>query len=164
MKKAFILITGMIAMAATQPAIANGNNHNMKDMQHGSMHDGQKQVQGNANQMKGMFLVKKEIDGFIVSFHAMKAKEGMQHGGTHNFMVKVEKDGKALSGLMANSKVVHPDGAAESKMLMGMGDWYMAGYDLGHEGRHQLMVLFKAADGAKHFGGVWYPDEGKSGH
>jgi len=52
--------------------------------------------------------------------------------------------------------VVHPNGKAESKMMMKMGDWYMAGYDLGHAGRHQVMVLFKTADGKKHFGGTFY--------
>jgi len=81
----------------------------------------------------------------------------MQHGGSHNVMIKVEKDGKALTNLTANSKVMHPNGKSESKMLMKMGDWYMAGYDLDHSGQHKLMVLFKTADGAKHFGGVLYP-------
>jgi hypothetical protein len=174
MKKTMIVITSMMALAAAQSAIAGGDNHNMKGMQHGTMHGEQmetmkdhgqmkgmkdhKQMQGDMGQMKGMFLVKKDVDGFTVSFHAMKAKEGMQHGGTHNFMVKVEKDGKALTDLMVNSKVTHPNNKSESKTLMKMGDWYMAGYDLGHKGRHQLMVLFKTVDGTKHFGGVYYPE------
>ena len=109
--------------------------------------------------MKDMFLVKKDIDGYTVSFHAMKVAEGMQHGGSHNLMIKIEKDGKALTNLTANSKVTHPNGKSESKMLMKMGDWYMAGYDLDHQGQHQLMVLFKTADGVKHFGGVHYPKD-----
>jgi hypothetical protein len=184
MKKTMIVIISMMAMAATQSAVAAADNHNMKGMQHGTMHgeqmeamkdhsqmhgdmgqmkgmkDHKQMKQGDTSRMKGMFLVKKEVDGFTASFHAMKAKEGMQHGGTHNFMVKVERDGKALTDLTVNSKVTHPNGKSESKMLMKMGDWYMAGYDLGHEGKHQLMVLFKTADGAKHFAGVYYP-EGK---
>ena len=41
-------------------------------------------------------------------------------------------------------------------MMMKMGDWYMAGYNLGHAGNHQVMVLFKTSDGKKHFGGVLY--------
>jgi hypothetical protein len=106
----------------------------------------------------GMFLIKKEIDGFTVSFHVMGARKAIKHGGTHNFMVKVEKDGKTLTDLTTNSKVTHPNGKSESKMLKKMGDWYMAGYDLGHEGQHQLMVLFKTADGTKHFGGIYYPE------
>jgi hypothetical protein len=40
---------------------------------------------------------------------------------------------------------------------MEIGDWLIAGYDLGHEGKHQLMILFKTADGKKHKGGVYYP-------
>ncbi|GAV20259.1 hypothetical protein MMIC_P1223 [Mariprofundus micogutta] len=169
----------------------------------------QDHMQGDMDKMKGTtsaFLVTKEIDGYTVSFHVMKAKEGMQHGGSHhsagvpngtavsrpqgegqdapshhsarqlngmasshpqgkgqdapshNLMAKVEKDGKALTDLVVNSKVTHPNNKSESKMLMKMGDWYMAGYDLGHEGQHQLMILFKTADGTKHFGGVYFPE------
>ncbi len=104
----------------------------------------------------GMFLKKKEIDGYTVSFHIMKAKKGMEHGGTHNFMLKVEKGGRVLNDIAVNSKVVHPDGSAQTRKLTRMGDWYMAGYDLGHDGEHQVMVLFKTADGKKHRGGVYY--------
>ena len=105
-----------------------------------------------------MFLVKKEIDGYDVSFHVMDAAKGMEHGGPQNFMVKIEKDGKVISDAKINSKVVHPNGKSESKALMKMGDWYMNGYDLSHEGKHQLMILFKTASGSKHKGGVYYPE------
>jgi len=103
-----------------------------------------------------MFLKKKNIDGYTVSFHIMKAKEGKRHGGTHNFMLKVKQDGRILTDITANSKVVHPNGSAQTSPLSRMGDWYMTGYDLGHEGEHQVMVLFKTADGKKHKGGVHY--------
>jgi len=83
----------------------------------------------------------------------------MQHGGTHNLMVKVEKDSKVLTNILVNSKVTHPNKESESKMMMKMGDWYMAGYDLEHKGPHQVMVLFKTQDGKKHFGGVTYPTQ-----
>jgi hypothetical protein len=107
--------------------------------------------------MNGMFLVKKNIDGYDVSFHVMEAQKGMEHGGSHNFMIKVEQHGKALGNVKINSKVIHPDSKAESKALMKMGDWYMNGYDLGHKGKYQLMILFKTADGKKHKGGIYYP-------
>ena len=107
--------------------------------------------------MDDMFQVKKNIDGYEVSFHVMKAKPGKEMGGTHDFMIKVEKDGKSLTDIVMNTRVVHPDGHAETKPTMKMGDWLMAGYDLAHEGKHQLMVLFKTADGSKHQGGVYYP-------
>lgn len=111
---------------------------------------------GHGQQQK-MFLEKKMIDGFAVSFHVMPATGGMNHGGSHNLMIKVERDGAAVTGYKANSKVIHPDGREESRPLMAMGDWQMAGYDLQESGKSQLMVLFKTADGAKHFGGVFYP-------
>jgi hypothetical protein len=157
------------------PAIAAGDHERM----HG--HDQQKMEQAGSKgmqmaagsdmsqndtfmkKMPGKLLAKKEIDGYTVNFYAMKAKPGMEMGGSHDFMIKVEKDGAAVIELTANSKVVHPNGKAESKMMMKMGDWYMAGYDLGHEGQHQLMALFKTADGVKHFGGVYFPEAEKGG-
>jgi hypothetical protein len=82
----------------------------------------------------------------------------MGHGGSHNLMVKVEQDGKALTDVLINSKVFHPNNSSESKMLMKMGDWYMAGYDLGHAGKHGVMILFKTADGKKHKASVYYTE------
>ncbi len=109
--------------------------------------------------MKGGFLVKKEIDGYQVSFHVMKAGKHSSHGAAYSFMIKIEKNGKAITNAIVNSRAIHPVGESESRMMMNMGDWYMANYDLSHKGRHQLMVLFKTSDGAKHFGGVFYPEK-----
>ena len=103
-----------------------------------------------------MFLEKREIDGYSVSFHVMEAQEGMRHGGSHNLMIKVEKNGEILNDVIINSKIIFPDGKDQSKALMRMGDWYMNGYDLGKKGKHQMMILFKTADGVKHKGGVYY--------
>ena len=107
--------------------------------------------------MPGKILLKKNIDGYTVHFYVMKAKPGMEMGGSHDFMIKVEKDGAAIKKLITRSKVIHPDGKAEQKMMMMMGYWYMSGFDLGHDGQHQLMALFKTVDGEKHFGGIYYP-------
>ena len=158
-KKPLILTLAFAGMlAAGSAALAeeghdHGHDKGMKHDDHGhEMHD-QKHEHGSG----GMFLEKKEIDGYTVSFHVMEAKKGMEHGGSHNLMIKVEQNGKALTDVKINSKVVHPNGKAETKPLMKMGDWYMNGYDLGHDGKHQLMILFKTADGSKHKGGVYYP-------
>ncbi|MFQ5469069.1 MAG: hypothetical protein ACE5EH_02055 [Gammaproteobacteria bacterium] len=92
----------------------------------------------------------------IKSFHLMKAQGGMSHGGSHNFMYKVERDGRGLHDVAVNSMVVHPNGQAETRMLSQMDDWYMAGYELGHAGKHRLMVLFRTGDGKKYKGGLNY--------
>jgi len=105
-----------------------------------------------------MCAVKKTVDTCDGSFHVMAASKDMQHGCSHNFMVKVEQEGKALHDVIINSKVIDPKGKADSKPLMRMGDWYMAGYDLNLNGQYQLLILFKAADGSKHKGGVYYPN------
>lgn len=49
---------------------------------------------------ENMFLEKQPIDGDTVSFQVMPASEGMRHGGSHHFMVKVEK--KARSSRSGN--------------------------------------------------------------
>jgi hypothetical protein len=112
------------------------------------------------NMKKGFFMEKKTVDGYQVSFHIIKA-EGAAYGGIYHFMIKVEQHGKVISNLLANSKVKHPNNQSESKMMMKMGDWYMAAYDLAHPGTHELMVLFKTNDGLKHFAGVHYSVERK---
>jgi hypothetical protein len=140
-----IALSGLIAVTPLTFA-AGGHGHD-NSAKHDSHNSG----------MSGMFLKKKEIDGYTVSFHVMKAKPGKEMGGSHDFMIKIEKDGKALKNLVMNTKVKHPDGSSESKKTMKMGDWLMAGYDLGHEGKHQMMILFKTPDGKKHKGGVYYP-------
>jgi len=110
----------------------------------------------NAQQDEGLFLEKKVIDGYTVSFHLMKVDPEKEHGGSYNFMVKIEDQGKALEDVVVNSKVIAPDGKSESKYLNKMGDWYMNGYSLGEKGKYQLIILFKTADGEKHNGGVYY--------
>jgi len=137
----------------TSMAIASGDHDHGNGHSHDKPHSHDKM----SSDMSGMFLKKKTIDGYTVSFHVMQAKKGMEHGGSHNFMIKVEENGNALSNVKINSKVIRPNGEAESKMLMKMGDWYMNGYDLEHKSKHQLMILFKTADGKKHKGGVYYP-------
>ncbi len=141
-----------------QSKMMDGDHEHDSGMDH-SDHDAHKGHDNHGSAMGKMFLVKKEIDGYDVTFHVMKAKLGKEMGGTHDFMIKVEKDGKALTDIVMNTKVKHPDGSSETKKTMKMGDWLMAGYDLGHDGKHELMVLFKTADGEKHKGGVYYPGQ-----
>ena len=154
-KRPLILTLALAGLLASGSALAEqGHDH---DHDKGMTHDDHAHGMHDQKQGGGMFLEKKEIDGYTVSFHVMPAKKGMEHGGSHNLMIKIEQNGKALTEVKINSKVVHPDGKAETKPLMKMGDWLMAGYDLGHPGKHQMMILFKTADGKKHKGGVYYP-------
>ncbi len=154
-----VLATLLVSMGTIQASEGHGHDDNhssmngMKHDDHGSAgHDDK----GMSHKKGGMFLVEKEVDGYNVSFHIMKAKAGKEMGGSHDFMIKVEKDGKALGNITMNTKVVHPNGKEETKKVMKMGDWYMAGYDLGHKGKHQMMILFKTKDGQKHKAGIYY--------
>lgn len=131
----------------------------MKHDDHGGMkHDGMAHGDHakSGHKSDGMFLKKKQIDDYTVNFHVMKPADGPSMGGSHHVMVKVEKDGKPVDGIVMNTKVVFPDGRGESKKAMKMGDWYMAGYNMQDGKKHQLMILFKTPDGNKHKGGVYY--------
>ncbi|MDX8380906.1 MAG: hypothetical protein R8M14_02200 [Ghiorsea sp.] len=171
MKKT-ILLAGILAVTSAQGlAFAHEHEHgdghmeNMSGMQ-GMNHDehmdkGMEMDMSNHGDMgeHKMFLEKKNIDGYDVSFHVMPAKAGMKHGGSHNVMIKVEKDGSALQDVVINSKVFLPNKTSDSKMMMQMGDWYMAGYDLDAEGKNGIMILFKTSNGKKHKGSVYYKAE-----
>lgn len=157
MTKNIILAAAAIGLIWAQSALADDKMHEMQghhehrqmDMHHDASHMN--------SGMKDGFIATKNVDGYQVTFHVMKAPEGANKGGTHHLMIKVEKSGTPVLDLIANSKASHPNGQSETKMMMKMGDWYMASYDLGHKGRHQLMVLFKTSDGKKHFVGIEYP-------
>jgi hypothetical protein len=147
-----------LAFAAGEHDHGDHSDHGDHKMQSGMDHKNHdSDHKGHDSKTGSMFLKKKEIDGYTVTFHVMQAKPGKEMGGSHDFMIKVEKDGKALSNIVMNTKVKHPSGKSETKKTMKMGDWLMAGYDLGHAGKHQLMILFKTADGKKHKGGIYYP-------
>jgi len=166
-----VVLCGLFGVASVGNVIAAGNHDGGHDHSSAGSHSEHNSLGSQGDHSKhnadhgnhtmapvadGMFLRKKNIDGYTVSFHVMEANDGMRHGGSHNFMIKVEKDGKVLNDAVINSKVVYPNKKAESKMLMKMGDWYMNGYDLATKGKYQMMVLFKTRDGKKHKGGVYY--------
>lgn len=112
---------------------------------------------GDEGAMSQMFLEKRQVDDYQLSFHVMPASQGMQHGGSHNLMIKIERDGLLVTDAQVNSKVIFPDGTDQQQLLHRMGDWYMAGYDMQGQARHQVMVLFRRADGEIHRSGVYYP-------
>ena len=145
-KAVLVLLMDLVIVGNVYAEEDKHNHSQMKQEMDHSSHD-----------MNNMFLVKRQIDAYDVSFHVMQATKSMHHGGSHNVMIKIEQKGKVLDGVKINSKIIYPDGKSESKMLMKMGDWYMAGYDLKNKGRHQMMILFKTKDGKKHKGGVYYP-------
>lgn len=105
------------------------------------------------------FIAKKGIqDDYTVIFHIMRAPKGMRYSKDHyHLMVVVEKNHKPLTNLQMTSKVLHPDGTSEQKTMMHMGEWYMAMYNLSHEGRHWITVQFKIS-GKKYSTGIYYPE------
>ncbi len=156
-----IRIMTMLALVAV-PALASADEPRHKADGHHAQSDMAGMHSGMHAQMhkKGAFMASREVDGYQVTFHIMKAPAGQGKGGSHHLMIKVAQHGKTVNQLLINSKVVHPGEQSESKMMMRMGDWYMAAYDLGHPGDHRIMVLFKTPDGKKHFTGIVYTSGG----
>ena len=88
MKKLRLVIISILVMVTAQSAFAgeDGHHHMGSDMQgdhnkagmkeHGHMKGEMSQMASmqEPDQMKETFLVKKEVDGFIVSFHARRQK------------------------------------------------------------------------------------------
>jgi len=159
MKKSLLLATfvgGLVLTGASYASGSHAHSHGDDDMAATSQHDEGGMEMSHGSEM--MFQEQRSVDGYDVSFHIKKAKPGKEMGGSHDFMIKVEQAGKALTDVVMNTKVVHPNGKSETKKAMKMGDWLMAGYDLSHAGQHQLMILFKTADGKKHKSGVYYTE------
>ncbi len=169
MKKTTIAWGALAFALALQPAMASDETrHRHGQHMHGALHGDKTspsmmkehgKMAGAMGAMQGSWMKQEVIDGYQVLFHVMRAMGGTANGAaapSHSLMIKVEQGGKVLTDLVVNSKVIYPNGKSESKMMMKMGDWYMAGYNLRHAGGHQVMVLFKTRDGRKHFGGVLY--------
>ena len=110
----------------------------------------------NTQQEGEIFLEKRVIDGYDVQFHIMKVSPDLKLEGSHNFLVKIENKDEILGDVTINSKIIYPSDKSESKFLTKMGDWYMKDFTLDEEGKYQLIILFKTADGKKHKGGVYY--------
>jgi len=157
MKKVILLIAGLTLASGVAQAHGDEGHHMDGHMSDKMTHNPCSMKPMNpCGMQKDSFMKKNVIDGYDVSFHIVEAPKGMEHGGSHHLMVKVEKDNKLVSLKAINSKVTHPNEQSESKMMMKMGDWYMVSYNLAHPGEHKVMVLFKTSDGQKHFGGTVY--------
>jgi len=147
--KSSIITAIVLLLLTTHVFIAAGEDNQEMDtaMQGMSM---------SSHQGKDIFLVKKQIDEYTVSFHVMKVTPDIHLAGSHNFMVKIENQNGIVGNAVVNSKIIFPSGKSESKFLDKMGDWYMKDYNLAENGKYQLLILFKTADGKKHKGGVYY--------
>jgi len=162
MKKKLLSISALAVagMLLTTPVYANAGDGHGHDDDHGSKtghHDNDKSDDDHHGNKKGdMYSASKEVNGYTVNFMIMPAKPGKEMGGSHDVMVKVAQNGEPVKDVTMKTKVVHPNGKSQTKSAMAMGDWLMAGYDLGHNGKHKLMVLFKTKDGKKHKTGISY--------
>ena len=110
---------------------------------------------------KDPFIRKKTIASYTVTFKVIKVASGMEgQSGSHNLMIKVEKDGSAQILPYILAKVILRGGTSVTKTLFKRDNWYMNGFDLGISGEYQLNVLFRpSSTGLKHTTNVWYEAE-----
>jgi len=108
------------------------------------------------------FVARKGLsDGYEFIFHVMPSPEGEGFSRTnYHLMVSIEKNGKPVDDLKVYSDVKHPDGSYQEKsLMMRMGHWYMAAYNLSHEqGQHWMTVSFEIS-GRTYSSGVYYPEK-----
>jgi len=121
---------------------------------------------------EGLSMKTLQVDDYNLTFHVMTMPEyhklmkamGMKHsqmeGDTsHHIMVDVtDKDGKKVTKAAVKVKVINPRKESQEKPLkpmMGQLGQYGADFKMIHEGKHQVMILFKVG-GKMHKGGYWY--------
>ncbi len=111
------------------------------------------------NEIHGTLIQKKIIGDLDFKLKVVDAKDSVADGGSHNLLVNIKRNGRAQHNLSVIAKVAHLNGATKSKTMMELGDWYLAGYDLGVEDNYFITILFKSADGADHSSSITYPLE-----
>lgn len=107
--------------------------------------------------VNGSLVAVKIVDGFEISMKVADVKDSISDGGSHNILIKIKRDDKIQRGVVVNANVLFPDKSQKSKSFMELGDWYLAGYDLGSNAKHEIMLTFKSTDGDKHNVQFVYP-------
>jgi len=111
----------------------------------------------NVNSIKGKLLNTLYIDDYEVSVKVVDVKESVPDGGSHNILVNIIRDDRIQRSAVVIVDILFPDNTRKSKELMNLGDWYLAGYDLGQTGKHQLKISFKNKNGSGHSADLVYP-------
>jgi len=110
------------------------------------------------NEIHGKLIQKKIIADFDFRLKIVDVKDSVADGGSHNLLVNIKRNGRAQHNLSVTAKVVYLNGLKKSKTMMELGDWYLAGYDLGKEDKYLITILFKSADGVNHSSSINYPN------
>jgi len=111
----------------------------------------------NDNSFRGKLINTLYVDNYEVSVKVVDVKDSIPDGGSHNILVNIKHDEKVLRSVEVNVNVYFPDDTKKSKELLNLGDWYLAGYDLGQEGKHLMKISFRNKDDSKHSINMTYP-------
>lgn len=96
------------------------------------------------------------IDGFEVSAKIADVKDSVPDGGTHNILIKVKRGNKVQQNVEVVVDVLFPDNTRKSKTTLGIGDWSLAGFNLGQKGTHTILISFNNKNRLKHSAQMTY--------
>jgi len=108
-------------------------------------------------ELDGKLIQKKIINDFEFRLKIVDVEDSIPDGGSHNLLVNIKRDGSAHRNLSVTANVVHPSGVEKSKTMMELGDWYLAGFDLGDENKYRITILFESVDGVNYSSEINYP-------
>jgi len=108
-------------------------------------------------EVEGELVQKEIINGFELSVKIADLEDSIPDGGSHNLLVNIKRDGSAHRNLSVTANVVQPSGVEKSKTMMELGDWYLAGFDLGDENKYRITISFESVDGVNHSSEINFP-------
>jgi len=135
----------------------SGNTTKRKSPVIGNEREQQIEDTTNENEINGELIQKIFIDGFELKLKIVDVEDSVPDGGSHNLLVSIKHNDSVQHDLSVTSNVVYPSGVEKSKSMMELGDWYLAGFDLGDENEYRITISFESIDGVNHSSEINYP-------
>jgi len=151
---------GVLLSVSMSSAFAHGDSGNIpKNKTPRNVIVNEQQIENTMDEkeVEGELVQKEIINGFELSVKVADVEDSIPDGGSHNLLVNIKRDGSAHRNLSVTANVVQPSGVEKSKTMMELGDWYMAGFDLGDENKYRITISFESVDGVIHSSEINYP-------
>ena len=116
-----------------------------------------KTLDNSEQDLKGDLLNTLFVDGYEVIVKVADVEDSVPDGGSHNILVKIKLGNKIQRNTTVKANVVFPDNTSKVKSFLALGDWYLAGYNLGQKGKHQISISFEDRNSEKKSGNISYP-------
>jgi len=155
-----VVYLGFLFATSISVAFAHGSSEStpkIKNLRNVIVGEQLKENTTDEKEITGKLVQKKIIDGFEFKLKVVDARESVPDGGSHNLLVNIKHNSSVQYGLPVTAKVDQPKKLTKSKSMMELGDWYLAGFDLGDENEYHITISFESADGVNHSSSINYP-------